>query len=149
MRFPEFNTRQRRVALYAIVACAFALSPNDIVAQSTGVCADTTNATTKYYRDYYQLAVSSTAPQMVSFRNDTGLPNLSAAQVRLVADTAVCRIASAAFDAKRFNKYPAAPVIVLELGIKRMVIKDVGLTGGRLNFLFTQDFSTLISRMAF
>src|SRR5207253_927558 len=133
-----------RVALYAIVTCASALTPTDTFAQSTGVCADTTNATTKYYRDYYRLAVSSTASQMVSFRNDTGLPNLTAAQVHLVADTAVCRIASTAFDAKRLNKYPVAPVIVLELGTKRMVIKDVGLTGGRLNFLFTLDFSILL-----
>jgi hypothetical protein len=86
---------------------------------------------------------------MVAMRSETGLPNLAETQVRLVGDTTVCRTASAAIDAKRLNKYPATPVIVLELGTKRLVIKDVGLSGGRLNFLFNQDFSSLLYRMVF
>jgi hypothetical protein len=139
----------KRGTLSGIIIFALAVSATNTFAQTTGACADSTDATTRYYQDYYRLAVSSVESRMVAFRSQTGLPNLAETQVRLVGDTTVCRTASAAIDAKRLNKYPAAPVIVLELGTKRIVIKDVGLSGGRLNFLFNQDFSSLLYRMVF
>jgi urease alpha subunit len=149
IRSPGVITVLQRVALWAIVMGALTLPATKTFAQSAGACADSTNATTVYYRDYYRVAASSTTSTMVAFRSQTGLPNLAETQVRLVGDTIVCRNASSAVDAKTLNQNPATPVIVLELGTKRIVIKDVGLSGGRLNFLFNQDFSTLLYRMVF
>src|SRR5260221_11663423 len=74
------------VALSTIIMCALALPASKAFAQSAGACADSTNATTVYYRDYYRVAASSTTSAMVAFRNQSGLPNLAETQVRLVGD---------------------------------------------------------------
>lgn len=132
-----------------VIVIALAIGPVGVTAQTTGPCADSTNASTRFYRDYYRIAVSSAESNQVAFRSRTGLPALAETQVRIVGDTTVCRSASAAFDAHVLDKFPANPVVVLELGTKRIVIKDVGLVDKRINFLFNQDFSTLLSSIMF
>jgi hypothetical protein len=149
MRWLALVSGPRLVALVASVIVALAMSPIDAFAQTTGACADSTNVSTRFYRDYYRIAVSSAESNLVAFRSRTGLPALAETQVRIVGDTTVCRSASAAFDAHLLDRFPANPVIVLELGTKRIVIKDVGLVDKRINFLFNQDFSTLLSSIMF
>lgn len=86
----------RAVVVTAIAIIALAMSPIDTIAQTTGSCADSTNASTLSYRDYYRIAVPSAESSMVAFRSRTGLPTLAENPVRLVGDTTVCRSASAA-----------------------------------------------------
>ena len=81
-------------------------------------------------------------------RAELGLPTLSNSQVRIVADTTVCRIASQAYDATLQVPYPSEPVVVLELGNKRVVIKDIGFRGGTMmGILFDRSFTTLLQRL--
>jgi hypothetical protein len=85
---------------------------------------------------------------VVRFRNQTGLPTLQNSQVRLVGDTAICRIASQAYDATLEVPYPNEPVVVLEMGDKRIVVKDIGFRGGvMMALLFNQTFTTLLQRL--
>lgn len=69
--------------------------------------------------------------------------------MRFAGDTTACRAASVAIDARRRDKFPETPVLVLELGTARLVIKDVDLPGGMLNYLFNENFSTLLKKMVF
>jgi hypothetical protein len=93
--------------------------------------------------------VSRTDSETVAFRATSGLPTLTASLVRIVGDTTVCRAASVAYDARLAIPYPLRPVIVLELGNKRVVVKDTGRRGDRLNMLFNQDFTVWISNISY
>jgi hypothetical protein len=42
---------------------------------------------------------------------------------------------------------PTTPVIVLEIGDRRIVIKDTGLSGRWINMLFSQDFATFLKSL--
>jgi hypothetical protein len=132
-----------------LVISVLAVSPMRSFAQTGGACGDSTSSSAILYRDYYRIAVSSTESHMVAFRAQTGLPNLSQTQVRFVGDTTVCRTASIAVDAHRWDKFPQTSVLVLELGTTRLVVKDVNLPAGMLNYLFNQTFSTLLMKMVF
>jgi hypothetical protein len=68
--------------------------------------------------------------------------------VKLVADTTICRQASAAFDARVDGANSSTPVVVLELGTKRVVIKDLGRGGRLLNLLFNSDFTTFFKYLS-
>jgi hypothetical protein len=113
-------------------------------AQGTGVCTDSTNHRAWGYLHMYAGTVSSTVPAVVADRTAKGLPTLSYTQVKLVTDTAACRTASIAYDAQLETKRPNAQVIVIELGTKRVVIKDTGMHGRWLNMLFDQNYATLL-----
>ena len=132
-----------------LTVLALEFHPLVLVAQTASACADTSGIEAKSYRATYGMNVSSTDTSMVGFRARTGLPTLASNQVILVSDTTVCRAASTAFDAQLLVKHPANPVVVLQLGTKRMVIKDVGMPGGWLNMLFDSTFATLYSRILF
>ena len=114
------NACRRIMPGAATVGFTLAVRPMRGFAQSGGACADSTSTSAKYYRDYYRIAVSSTESHMVAFRSRTGLPSLAQTQVRFVGDTAVCRTASVALDAQRWDKFPQTPVIVLELSTALM-----------------------------
>ena len=113
-------------------------------AQGTGLCTDSTNYRAWGYMHMYAGIVSSTVPAVVANRAAEGLPTLSYAQVKLVTDTAACRRASAAYDAQLETKRPNAQVIVVDLGTKRVVIKDTGMYGRWLNMLFDQNYTVLL-----
>jgi hypothetical protein len=142
--------RMIRVHLIAILSMfALVSHPHRLAAQTVGACADSSGSRAKSYRDNYALSVSSTDTAMISFRSRTALPTLASTQVMLISDTTVCRAASRAFDSQMLIKHPEKPVIVLQLGTKRMVIKDVGMTDGWLNMLFDSTFTTVFSRILF
>jgi len=74
---------------------------------------------------------------------------MSPTQVKLVGDTAICRLASVAYDATLQNGRPLSPVIVIELGVKRAVIKDIAIGDYWLNLIFNQNFTTLLNKFGF
>jgi hypothetical protein len=81
-------------------------------------------------------------------RTNLLLPSLTPTQVRIVGDTAVCRVASAAYDSAASVTFPDRPVIVLELGTtRRIVIKDIGFAGAWLNLLFDNTFTSMFKRI--
>jgi hypothetical protein len=134
--------------LISVGALTAGLIATPVLAQTNGACADTTTTQARGYRNYYGVVVSRTDTAAIRVRNQIGLPSLSNSQVRLVGDTAVCRIASQAYDATLEVPYPTQPVIVLELGTKRVVVKDIGFRGGvMMNLLFDQAYGTLLHRM--
>jgi hypothetical protein len=116
----------RMLVLGARAAMAIADSAG---AQGTGVCTDSTNHRAWGYMHMYAGIVSSTVPAVIANRTAEGLPTLSYAQVKLVTDTVACRRASIAYDAQLETKRPNAQVIVIDLGTKRVVIKDTGMHG--------------------
>lgn len=128
---------------------ALVLGASKVAAQTTGACADSTGERPPLYRDEYSSMASRTDSQTVAFRARSGLPTLSPAQVRIVGDTTVCRAASLAYDAALAVPHPSQPVIVLEVGTRRIVIKDIGRRGPWLNMLFNQDFTTLLYKISF
>ena len=140
------STHLRSFVVVSALAGAI-LASRDATAQSTGACTDSATSQARGYRDYYGVVVSLTDTAAIRWRTQIGLPTLLNSQVRLVSDTAICRIASQAYDATLEVPYPAKPVIVLELGSKRMVIKDIGFRGAMLNLLFDQTFATLLHRV--
>ena len=127
----------------AVVALTLAIA-HTARAQGIGVCTDSTNHRAWGYMHMYAGIVSSTVPAVVANRTAEGLPTLSYAQVKLVTDTAACRRASIAYDAQLEKKRPDAQVIVIDLGTKRVVIKDTGMRGRWLNMLFDQNYTTLL-----
>jgi len=139
----------KRCGCVAILAILMSwATPHALSAQSPGPCNDSTTARARDYRNYYGVLVSVTDTQVVRVRTELGIPTLSNSQVHIVADTTVCRIASQAYDATLEVPHPSEPVVVLELGTKRVVIKDIGFRGGTmLNLLFDQGFTTLLQRM--
>jgi hypothetical protein len=54
----------------------------------------------------------------------------------------LCQVA---FDAQLQTPHPSEPVIVLELGTKRLVVKDLGNATRGLNMLFNAGFTTLLN----
>jgi hypothetical protein len=78
------------------------------------------------------------------------LPLLSATQVKLVGDTAVCRAASIAYDAA-VNIAPVdKPVLVLDLGTtRRIVVKDIGFVHYWMNVLFDRDFIVVYKKTGY
>ena len=126
-----------------------ALTSGSLHAQVSSPCADSSAKLIQTYRDAYASMVSRTDSETVAFRSSSGLPTLAASQVRIIGDTAVCRAASIAYDSRLLNPSPSLPVIVLELGTKRIVIKESGHPGNRLNMLFSQDFTTWITNLSF
>lgn len=131
-----------------LIAAILTLSmANASTAQTTGACNDSSTATAKGYRNYYGAFVSATDTQVVRVRNQLGLPTLTNAQVRIVSDTTVCRTASRAYDGTLEVPYPDTPVVVLEVGTKRVVVKDIGFKEFKLNLLLDGAFTTLLQRI--
>src|SRR5688572_4048615 len=133
------------IAVFGIIQGAD--SPPALYAQGTSACADSTSDM-KMYRDGYADMVSNPDTAAARQRTNLGLPTLKANQVVIVADSAVCRAASVAYDNHLGVSRPTVPVIVLQLASKRVVIKDSGReinnTGGSINILFNQDFTKVI-----
>ena|SRR5687767_10371802 len=127
------------------VVTIIALYPVGASAQANGPCMDSTSSTSRNYKSNYEALASLTDPASVARRTRTGIPTLTPSQVRLVADTAVCRAASIAFDAELQTPHPYGPAIVLELGTKRLVVKDLGNATRGLNMLFNAGFTTLLN----
>ena len=126
--------------LISVGALTTGLIATPVLAQTNGACADTTTTQARGYRDYYGVVVSRTDTAAIRVRNQIGLPSMSNSQV--------CRIASQAYDATLEVPYPTQPVILLELGTKRVVVKDIGFRGGvMMNLLFDQAYGTLLHRM--
>lgn len=135
------------VAVFAAAVIGVASSPVRTSAQTNGACMDSTSSASQFYRNSYEGVASRTDAASVAFRTSSGIPTLSPSQVRLVADTTVCRAASIAYDAQLQVPHPSEPVIVIELGTKRLVTKNFG-TGGRwLNMLFNEDFTVLLKTL--
>jgi hypothetical protein len=121
-----------------------AVGPTTASAQGNGPCVDTASWSSRNYKSNYEAIASLTDPAIVAFRTENGIPTLIPSQVRLVADTTVCRAASTAFDTHVQTPHPLEPVIVLELGTKRLVVKDLG-HGAKPSMLFNVDFTTLLN----
>lgn len=151
------NMTKMRITLRSAPSAAFAaaiilaliLGSSSARAQSIGACADSTGEQPPFYRDAYKSMVSRTDSETVAFRTRSGLPTLTPGQVRIVGDTAACRAASLAYDAALAVPYPSRPVILLEVGNRRIVVKDTGRRGPWLNMLFSQDFATLLYKISF
>jgi hypothetical protein len=119
-------------------------------AQASGACVDSASSDARSYKHGYSLMVSRTDTASARQRTNLGLPTLSADQVQLVADTTVCRLASAAFDSAAAVSHPTTPVIVLALGTtRRIVIKDIGFHGPWLNLLFDQTFTSMLTKIGY
>jgi hypothetical protein len=93
--------------------------------------------------------VSRTDPASATQRTNLGLPTLAATQVVIVADTATCRIASAAYDAAMGVSAPDEAPLVLQLGNRYVVVKRLKFERGRMNVLFDQSFSTVLKKIWF
>jgi hypothetical protein len=146
VRLRALTVRHIRPVVLAF-AGAFIYSAEPVAAQ-TGICADTASTESRGYKNIYASLVSKTDTASARRRSQLQLPLLQAIQVRLVADTTVCRTASNAFDTVRGVSLPTTSVIVLELGsAHRVVVKDIGFTHYWLNFLFNSDFSQHIKRI--
>lgn len=125
-------------------------NPATAFAQVGGPCVDTTSTSARTYRDSYIEIASGARGELVQARTQAGIPTVLPSQVKLVADTTVCRAASTAFDARIQIPQPATPVIVLEIGpTRRLVVKDTGMRSIGHNMLFDHTFSTLIKTIAF
>lgn len=131
------------LAMVSVVVGMIALSPQHATAQPNGPCMDSTSSISRFYRNSYEGIATTSNADIAAWRASKGIPTLTASQVRLVADTAICRSASTAFDARVNEADPAAPVVVIELGSKRLVIKDLPHGGRLLNMLFNTDFTIL------
>jgi hypothetical protein len=127
------------------VTTIVALCPTAAMAQANGPCKDSTSSASRNYKGNYEALVSLTDPASVERRNRTGIPTLTPSQVRLVADTTICRAASVAYDAQLLTQRPSEPVIVLELGTKRLVVKDLGNGARGLNMMFNTGFTALLN----
>lgn len=137
---------QRNARLMSLLAVLILVTGSNLEAQ-TSACADTTSFRSQFYRDSYAGIASRTDPASVASRAASGVPTVAATSVRLVADTTVCRTASNAFDGHVQQARPTTPVIVLEIGDRRIVIKDTGLSGRWINMLFSQDFATFLKSL--
>lgn len=134
------------------VGFAFAITllgaPMPAAAQSPSACYDSTSTQVHDIRDKYGVIASRNDSVGTQWRIQLGLPTLSNTQVRIVGDTAVCRTASQSYDVAVAGSYPSQPVIVLELGTLRMVVKDIGLGGGAfLGIIFDQSFANVLKRL--
>jgi hypothetical protein len=129
-----------------IIICALGLIIGKALpAQVKSPCAD--SSVSRGYRDYYGVIVSLADSAAVQFRASTGIPTLADSQVRILGDTANCRRASQAYDATLEIPYPQQPVVVLGMGNKRIVVKDIGFRGGvMMNLLFDETFTTMLNR---
>ena len=136
------------IAALSVMLGVMASSPAPVLAQSNGPCMDSTSSMSRFYRNSYEGIVTRTDGNGVAWRTSEGIPSLTPSQVRLVADTTICRLASTAFDARVDGADPATPVVVIELGDKRIVIKDLGRGGRLLNLLFNADFTTFIKYLS-
>jgi len=133
--------------LVALVLCALVGSV-PAAAQGASACFDSTSSRAQSYRHGYGLMVSRRDTASSRQRANLRLPLLSASQVQIVGDTAICRIASAAYDSAASVSYPSRQVIVLALGpTRRIVIKDIGFPGPWLNLLFDQNFASMLMRI--
>ena len=144
------STAWFRFGLVLGLAYAFGISPAQAHAQVSGPCVDTASATAQNYRNAYRAFASGTSAHQVEARAASGIPLVLPSQVKLVADTIVCRAASRALDSRILDPRPTTPVIVLEVGPRRrIVIKDTGIRSRRENMLFDHTFSTLFEIIAF
>lgn len=146
MRVNLFRVSYCWLAGTAFVASFAMVEP--VAAQPSGICTDTASARSRQYRNIYTSLVSRTDTASARRRSQVQLPFLQANQVRLVADTAVCRAASTALDGVQGISLPEISVLVVELGPShRIVIKDLGFSHWWLNFLFNSDFSQILGRI--
>lgn len=134
-----------RILIGLTLATVVALCPKAMRAQGNGACRDSTSTASRNYNSNYEALASLTDPASVALRKETGIPTLTPSQVRLVADTTVCRAASIAYDAQLQIPHPSTPVIVLELGTKRLVVKDLGNGARGLNMMFNTGFTALLN----
>jgi hypothetical protein len=128
-----------------IVGSVVALPAKMAAAQAGGPCVDSASVASRGLKSVYEALVSLSDPESVALRNQTGIPTLTPSQVKLVADTTVCRAASIAYDARLQAKRPAEPVIVIELGTKHVVMKQAENGGRSLDMLFSAGFTTVLN----
>lgn len=140
------NLQKFSTALVSLIAL-LASSPR-LHAQSNGPCMDSTSSMSRFYKSSYEGLVTRADANGSAWRTSEGIPTLSPSQVKLVADTTICRLASAAFDARVDGANSSTPVVVIELGTKRVVIKDLGRGGRLLNLLFNSDFTTFFKYLS-
>lgn len=144
------NRRFRGRYLGQIVALLMVITPLVSQTQAVSPCWDTTSVKAQRYKQGYAVKVSHTDSASVRERTNLMLPFLSAAQVKLVGDTAVCRAASIAYDAAVNIDPVDKPVIVLDLGpTRRIVVKDIGFVHYWLNVLFDRDFTVAIGKIGY
>jgi hypothetical protein len=117
--------------------------------KSFGACVDSASTLATAYRDLYRALVSRTDESGAQKRAQLRIPALLPEQVRLVGDTAICRVASLAYDATLAKGKPNEQVVVLELGATRAAVKDIGVGDHWLNLIFNRDFTTVLSKFAF
>lgn len=135
------------IVIISLIA-AVASSPEPVHAQSNGPCMDSTSSISRFYRNSYEGIATRSDANSLAWRTSQGIPTLTASQVKLVADTTACRAASTAFDSRVDGASAAMPVVVIELGTKRIVIKDLGRGGRLLNLLFNSDFTTFFKYLS-
>jgi hypothetical protein len=140
---PMRRTCMRTQILAALfLSAAFFALPTAILAQGNLGCVGATNHLASGYRDGYGGMVSRTDQASVRERSFLGLPTIPNAQVTIVSDTTICRIASAAYDsAVSFPAASEAPLVVKIGTTLYAVIKGIDSHSGRFNVLFNQDFT--------
>ena len=133
-----------------VVALLIGITPLIARAQPVSPCWDTTSVKAQRYKQGYAVKVSNTDSASVRERTNLMLPFLSAAQVKLVGDTVVCRAASVAYDAAVNIDPVDKPVIVLDLGpTRRIVVKDIGFVHYWSNVLFDRDFTIAVGKIGY
>jgi hypothetical protein len=138
--------RTFKVCLVLAVALVGASLP--AAAQTSSACFDSTSTLARGIRNKYGVIVSRNDSVGTMWRTKLGLPPLSNGQVHIVGDTAICRIASQAYDGALQESHPSEPVIVLELGTVRMVVKNIVITTeSMLGILFDQGFTSVLRRI--
>jgi hypothetical protein len=146
------GTMRKRIASLSVRCVALAIpmlmgSVTVADGQSSAPCFDSTTTRVQNYKSGYANMVSNPDTAFSRQRTNLGLPLLAANQVRIVGDTATCRVASSAYDSALGRSPSTVPVVVLELGTRRVVVKDIGMRGAWMNLLFNQDFSTLLQKI--
>lgn len=146
LRVLALQVRSVKIAMFACVSAVMCVA--EPMAAQSGMCRDTASTKSRSYKGIYASLVSKTDTASARRRSQLNLPLLQVTQVRLVADTTVCRTASDAFDTVRGVSLPTTSVIVLELGSShRIVVKETGIPHYWQNFLFNADFSQLLKRI--
>jgi hypothetical protein len=113
-------------------------------AQSKSPCVDPASQDALDLRHMVGVIVSLPDTVAANQRARLNLPLLAENQVTIVADTAVCRSASIAYDSAAFAGPINKPVVVLAVVSQRLVIKDYGYGEWMLAILFNQNFTTIL-----
>jgi hypothetical protein len=129
---------------------ALSVLPAKMQGQTNVGCVSATDTYAPIYRDGYGGMVSRTDQASVKTRSLFGLPTIADAQVTIVSDTTICRIASAAYDSVFSHSAAAEQPLVLKIGSAQyVVVKGLEKKGGRANVLFNQNFTVAEKKIWF